>query len=74
MGFRIPELQTVQDAINKLLIEAESSYNDGWTQSSCKRQLYMLKCWLEDEYSRLPKFIGEEAWEADRMWEKLKQK
>jgi hypothetical protein len=48
MGFKKPDLASAQQAIQTALIEIQSPYNDGWTQSSCKQELYMLKCWLED--------------------------
>ena len=73
MGFRKPELNSAQQAIRKSLGEIHSPYNDGWTQRSCKEELYMLKCWLEIEYNKLPTFVGEEAWEQNRIVEILKQ-
>jgi hypothetical protein len=73
MGFQQPDFDGVRNAIGKVLVEIASPYNDGWTSSSCKHDLYLLKCWLEDEYNRLPKFTGEERWEADRVWNLLKQ-
>jgi hypothetical protein len=73
MGFRKPELNSAQQAIGKSLGEIHSPYNDGWTQRSCKEELYMLKCWLEIEYSKLPTFVGEELWEQNRIVEILKQ-
>jgi hypothetical protein len=33
----------------------------------------MLKCWLEEEYSKLPKFVGEEKWDQERLIEVLKK-
>jgi hypothetical protein len=33
----------------------------------------MLKCWLDDEYSKLPTFAGEEKWEQERLIEVLKK-
>lgn len=57
----------------KSLGEISSHYNDGWIQSSCKQELYMLKCWLEDEYRRLPTFAGEEKWEQERLIQVLKK-
>jgi len=57
----------------KSLGEIYSPYNDGWTQSSCKHELYMLKCWLEDEYRRLPTFVGEEKWEQERLIQVLQK-
>ena len=74
MGFQPPNLHVARVAIMKSLGEIASPYNDGFTSSSCKRDLYLLKCWLEDEYNSLPKFSGEESWEADRIWQRLKHK
>jgi hypothetical protein len=73
MGFRQPDLELAYSAIRRSLGEIHSPYNDGWTSSSCKHDLYLLKCWLEDEYRRLPTFVGEEAWEQERLVEILKQ-
>ena len=67
MGFRKPDLETAQQAIRTCLGEIRSPYNDGWTSSACKRDLYMLKSWLDDEYKRLPIFVGEELWEHERL-------
>ena len=73
MGFRKPNLDDARSVIRTSLGEIHSPYNDGWTQSSCKQELYMLKCWLEDEYSKLPTFAGEEKWEQERLIEVLKK-
>ena len=73
MGFLKPDISTAYSVIRKSLVEIASPYNDGWTSSSCKHDLYMLKCWLEDEYRRLPTFTGEETWEQDRLVEILKR-
>ena len=73
MGFRKPNLDDARSAIRTSLVEIASPYNDGWTSSACKQDLYVLKCWLEDEYQRLPKFVGEEMWEQERVVEILKR-
>lgn len=73
MGFRKPNLDMAYHAIRMSMIEIGSPYNDGFTSSSCKHDLYLLKCWLEDGYKRLPTFSGEEAWEQERLIEVLKQ-
>lgn len=73
MGFQKPDLESVRLAISMSLIEISSPYNDGWTASACKRDLYLLKCWLEDQYNKLPHFSGEEKWEQERIIEKLKK-
>jgi hypothetical protein len=73
MGFRKPDLQDARSVIRTSLGEIHSPYNDGWTSSSCKQELYLLKCWLDEEYSKLPKFVGEEKWEQERLIEVLKK-
>ena len=73
MGFKKPDLDGVQHAIAKVLVEIHSPYNDGFTASTCKHDLYMLKCWLDDRYSELPQFAGEEQWEQERIVEILKK-
>ncbi len=73
MGFLKPDISTAYSVIRKSLGEIHSPYNDGWTSSSCKHDLYLLKCWLEDEYRKLPTFTGEETWEQDRLVEILKR-
>ena len=74
MGFQKPDIDSAYFVIRKSLGEIHSPYNDSFTSSSCKQDLYLLKCWLEDEYNSLPKFSGEEQWEADRIWQRLKHK
>jgi hypothetical protein len=73
MGFRKPDIESVYSAIRTSLGEIHSPYNDGFTGRSCKHELYMLKCWLEDKYKELPTFAGEEKWEQERVIEILKQ-
>ena len=73
MGFRKPNLDLAREAIRTCLVEIHSPYNDGFTSSYCKKDLYLLKCWLEDEYMKLPTFVGEEAWEQERIVEILKR-
>ena len=73
MGFQKPNLASARLEIGKCLGEIHSPYNDGWTQRSCKEELYMLKCWLDIEYNKLSTFVGEEQWEQNRILEILKK-
>lgn len=73
MGFRKPNLDPAYGSIRSSFAEISSPYNDGWTSRDCKYELYQLKCWLEDEYAKLPTFSGEEVWEQERMVELLKR-
>ena len=73
MGFLKPNLDTAREVIRKSLLEIHSPYNDGWTSSACKQELYVLKSWLEDEYAKLPTFVEEEKWEQERLVDLLKR-
>ena len=73
MGFKQPNLSQARLEIGKCIGEIASPYNDGWISSSCKQELYMLKCWLEDAYKDLPTFAGDEKWEQERLVEILKK-
>jgi hypothetical protein len=74
MGFCKPNLDPAYGAIRTSLVEISSPYNDGWTSSSCKQELYVLKCWINDEYNKLPTFAGETEWEKERVVDLLKQR
>jgi hypothetical protein len=75
MGFKQPQgADNIISQLCALAFEAQSGYNDGWTASSCKHELYRVKCYLDDVYKQLPTFVGEEEWEKDRVAELLKRK
>jgi hypothetical protein len=75
MGFNKPaDAGSIIAQLRVLAAEARSGYNDGWTASSCKQDLYKIKCYLEDVYPELPKFSTESEWEKDRLAEILKRK
>lgn len=74
MGFRKPDLVNAYAEIRRCIGEIRSPYNDGWTSAACKHDLYLLKCFLEDQYKDLPKFSEEEEWEKERLINKLRTK
>ena len=75
MGFiKNWDVNYIADQLHRMGVEACSPYNDGWTASSCKHELYQLKCLIEDIYRKLPTFAGEEEWEKERVAELLKRK
>jgi hypothetical protein len=73
MGFRKPDLAPSYHAIRHALTEIQSPHTDGFTGAYCKQELYQLKCWLNDEYKKLPTFLGEEVWEQERLVQLLKK-
>jgi len=60
--------------IRQLQIECNSAYNDGWTALSYKKQIYEMKCMIEDIYNSLNVINEEEEkkWEKERVFNKLK--
>ena len=75
MGFlKRTDADQVIGLLRTLASEAQSRYNDGWTASSCKHELYRVKCYLDDVYKRLPTFGDEAEWEKERVVELLKRK
>ena len=61
--------------IRKLAGMASDPHSDGFTQCVYKHDLYVLKCFIEDEYKRCPEFPQQEAeWEQVRLMEILKRK
>lgn len=73
MGFRQPDLTQAVDAVRRSLTEIHSPYNDGYVQMNCKKDLYLLKCWLEESYNNLPVFTGEEKWAEEREKDQMLQ-
>lgn len=72
MGFLKPDLEAAYSSIRKSIAEINSPYNDGYTGSYCKHELYQLKSWLDDQYQHLPKFADETEWEQKRIMSILK--
>lgn len=73
MGYRSPNLDAAYSVIRSCLVEVSSPYNDGWTSGYCKRELYLLKCWLDEQYKLLPPISGEDEWEKERLIKILKK-
>ena len=61
-------------AIRALAGSASAPHSDGFTQCSYKRDLYVLKCYIEDVYKSCPEFPEQEKeWEQVRLMEILKK-
>jgi len=65
----------VEDWLAQTIAEIKSPYNDGFTTSGLKRELFEFKCLLEDLYETLPDFGEEEVeWEKERLYNRLKKR
>jgi len=61
--------------IHELASYAQSGYTDGFTACGCKKELYLLKCLIEDLLDSCPSFPEDEKeWEQERLMELLKRK
>lgn len=75
MGFQKRwDVGSIESQLRALSSEMNSSYNDGWTASACKQDLFRVKCLIDDMYNSAPHFAGEEEWEKQRTVEILKRK
>jgi len=67
------DVNNITTQIQRMAREVSDPRNDGWTASGCTKELYQVKCLLEDIYQKLPTFQGEEEWEKERVAELLKR-
>jgi hypothetical protein len=75
MGFiKNWNVNDIATQLHRMAHEVNDPRNDGWTASGCKKEMYQLKCLIEDIYKQLPNFQGEEEWEKERVAELLKRK
>lgn len=74
MGFKKPDAGAVFDYIRKASGEVSSPYNDGYNAMGIKQDLWQLKCFLDDTYEKLPKFVGEDEWYRQRTFDLLTRK
>jgi hypothetical protein len=68
------DVNDIATQLHRMALEASDPRNDGWTASGCKKEIYQVKCLIEDLYQKLPVFQGEEEWEKERVAELLKRK
>ena len=68
------EGQIAATYITDIAKEANDPSTNAFTQCTCKRQIYLLKCLIEDLYSQMPEFPQQEKeWEQERLIQLLKR-
>ena len=73
----MPDTSNLDDAyraIRRCMSRISDPYSDGFNAEFHKKDLWRLKCWLDETYQRLPTFASEDSWEQERMLEILKKK
>ena len=74
MGYKIDwDRNRIWSDLSRMMAEVSSPYNDGFTGAEIKKDLYEIKCFLDERYKTLPRFAGEEEWEKQRVLNILKQ-
>ena len=68
------QFKKLAEEYRQLYIEGTRSENDGFTTLNYKKQMYMLKCWMEDLYAMMPPLVGEEEFKKERVYNLLKFK
>ena len=64
--------EILKDHIGMLVQECQSGFNDGGGAAHYKKQIYQMKCWIDEIYAMLPVFDDEKDWEKERVFDKLK--
>ncbi len=68
------QFKKLAEEYRQLYIEGTRAENDGFTTLGYKKQMYMLKCWMEDLYEMMPPMVGEEEFKKERVYNLLKFK
>lgn len=63
----------ITSQLRSIHYQAVNPWNDGFTASSCKKDLFQLKCLIEDLYNDTPTFSIEEEWYHERTLDLLKK-
>jgi len=61
--------EILKDHINSLVQDSRNSAEQG---AHYKKQIYQIKCWIDDIYAILPTYKEESEWEKERVFDKLK--
>ena len=65
--------EILQEHIKQLVQECTSNNKKSrGTGVGYKKQIYQMKCWIDEVYAILPVFEEEKNWEKERIFNKLK--
>ena len=68
------QFKKLAEEYRQLYIEGTRPDNDGFSTLNYNRQMYMLKCWMDDLYALMPELVGEEEFEKERVFNVLRFK
>lgn len=62
------------DHLKHIAKKAMHPSTDAFTQCTCKQQMFLIKCLIEDLYNQMPEFPQQEKeWEQERLLQLLKR-
>lgn len=67
------DVDNIVQQIKSIHRQVNNGNNDGFTAFGCKKDLFIIKCIIEDLYSDTPTFSGEEEWYQERTFNFLKK-
>ena len=68
------DVSDISQQLRSIHSQVVNPCNDGFTASFCKKDLFTLKCLIEDLYADTPAFVTEHEWYEERTLGLLKQK
>lgn len=79
MGFKITwDTKVIHSHLNKMALEINSPYNDGFTTWFIKKDLIDIKFALDEMLRQMPKYAGEEQYIEElakqQTWKTLNEK
>ena len=66
-------ISEITTQLRSIHYQAVNPWNDGFTASGCKKDLFQLKCLIEDLYNDTPTFANEDEWYQERTLDLLKK-
>lgn len=73
MKYKDWDVNNISRQLRSIHHQVSNPYNDGFTASGCKKDLFQLKCLIDDLYSNTPTFSNEGEWQEQRTVELLKR-
>ena len=65
LDMRTAEGYDMRSSACRAMSEIHNPYNSGWEAEPYKQDLYYMILWLQEEYGKLPQFVGEAKWKKE---------
>jgi hypothetical protein len=65
LDMRTTEGYDMRSSACRAIAELHNPYSSGWEAEPYKQDLYYMILWLQEEYGKLPQFVGEAEWKKE---------